>query len=115
MTDELELIKQSPSSRPSLPRHPLLSTLSFAFPVVSVPSITVGSDPPTFISTVKPGFRNFQKMCTKNVSEVQSHCFNSRNMRPLNMKLRGNVYEGSLSTVFLAELNLMTSFSIYKS
>ncbi len=36
-------------------------------------------------------------------------------MRPLNMKLGGNVYEGYLNTIFLAELNLVMSFSIYKS
>ncbi len=39
----------------------------------------------------------------------------SRKMRPLNIKLRGNVYEGSLNTIFFAELNLITSFLIYES
>ncbi len=36
-------------------------------------------------------------------------------MRPLNIKLRGNVYEGSLNTIFFAEPSLIMSFSIYES
>ncbi len=36
-------------------------------------------------------------------------------MPSLNMKLRGNVYEGSLNSIFFAELNLIMSFSIYES
>ncbi len=36
-------------------------------------------------------------------------------MRPLNMKLRENVHEESLNTIFFTELNLITSFSIYES
>ncbi len=36
-------------------------------------------------------------------------------MQPLNMKLKGNVYEGSLNTIFLAKLNLVTSSLIYES
>ncbi len=38
----------------------------------------------------------------------------SRNMRLLNMKLRENVYEGSLSTILFAEPHLITSSSIYE-
>ncbi len=36
-------------------------------------------------------------------------------MQTLNLKLRGNVYEWSLNTIFFAELNLIASFSIYES
>ncbi len=41
--------------------------------------------------------------------------FVRRNILPLNMKRRRNVYEGSLNTIFFAKLNLIMSFSIFKS
>ncbi len=36
-------------------------------------------------------------------------------MLPLNMKLRGIFYEGSLNIIFFAKLSLITSFSIHES
>ncbi len=36
-------------------------------------------------------------------------------MQPLNMKLRGNVYEGSPNKIFFTELNSIMSYSIYES
>ncbi len=50
----------------------------------------------------------------KDVLKVRSHASISRNMRPLNMKLRRNVYVGYVNTIFFPKLNLITSFSIYE-
>ncbi len=52
---------------------------------------------------------------TRDVSKVRSHNFDLEKYVVTKHERRGNVYEGSLNTVFFFKLNLITSFSIYES
>ncbi len=62
--------------------------------------------------TMKSAFFDFMR----DVSKVRSHCFDlEKHVATINMKLRGNVYEGSLNTKFFAVFNLIMSFSIFES